>query len=90
MVVRSFCFVLNILSPFAINRQKWRMLEPFRTFSPLVQVNKSEELYQLGVEEQRQRVDDTIRVVEWKPCHCQRLHFPFNLRLSGEIHLKTF
>jgi hypothetical protein len=25
MVVRSFCFGLNIFSPFAINRQKWRL-----------------------------------------------------------------
>jgi gamma-glutamylcysteine synthetase len=49
MEVRSFCFGLNIFSPFGINHQKQRFWEPFNTFSPLVQVNKSEELYQLGV-----------------------------------------
>jgi hypothetical protein len=26
-----------------------------------------------------QRVNDTDRV-EWKPCHCRLLHFPFNIR----------
>jgi hypothetical protein len=31
---------------------------------------------------------DTDRV-EWKPCLRRVLHFPFNLRLSIEIHLKT-
>jgi hypothetical protein len=49
MVVRSFCFRLNILSPFGINRQKRRCWEPSHAFSPLVQVNKSEGLYQLRV-----------------------------------------
>jgi hypothetical protein len=29
MVVRSFCFGLNIFSPFGINRQKRRLWEPF-------------------------------------------------------------
>jgi hypothetical protein len=62
MVVQSFYFGLNILSPFGINRQKWRLWEPSNTFSPLVQVNKSEGLYQLRVDKQRQRVDDTVRV----------------------------
>jgi hypothetical protein len=33
-------------------------------------------------------VNDTDRV-EWKPCLRRRLHFPFNLRLSIEIHLKN-
>jgi hypothetical protein len=51
VVVRSFCFGLNIFSPFGINRQKRRTLEPFNTFSLVVQVNKSEWLYQLRVEE---------------------------------------
>jgi hypothetical protein len=63
MVVRSFCFGLNILSLFGINRQKQRFLRALRIFSPLVQVNKSEGLYQLRVDEHRQRVDDTVRVV---------------------------
>jgi hypothetical protein len=36
MVVRSFCFGLNILSPFGINRQKWRRWEPFNlNFLPI-------------------------------------------------------
>jgi hypothetical protein len=50
VVVRSFYFGLNNFPPFGINRQKLRMLEPFGIFSPLVQVNKSEELYPLRVE----------------------------------------
>jgi hypothetical protein len=37
----------------------------------------SEGLYQLRVEEQRQWVDDTIRVVEWKPCSLPKTPFPF-------------
>jgi hypothetical protein len=49
MVVWSFCFGLNIFSPFGINRQKQRCWEPFNIFSPLVQVNKSKGLYQFGV-----------------------------------------
>jgi hypothetical protein len=39
----------NIFSPIGINRQKRRLWEPLSTFSPLVQVNKSEGLYQLRV-----------------------------------------
>jgi hypothetical protein len=35
MVVQSFCFGLNIFSPFDINRQKWRTLKPFCNFIPL-------------------------------------------------------
>jgi hypothetical protein len=34
-VVRSFCFGLNIFSPFGINHQKRRTLEPFFIFSPI-------------------------------------------------------
>ena len=37
----------------------------------------SEGLYQLRVEEQRQRVDDTVRVVEWKLCSLPKTPFPF-------------
>jgi hypothetical protein len=59
-------------------------------FSPqLVQVNMSERLYQFENDvEWRWRVNDTVRV-EWKPCLRRILHFPFNLRLSIEIHLKS-
>jgi hypothetical protein len=40
----------NTFSPFGINRKKRRLCEPFfKLFSPLVQVNKSEGLYQFGV-----------------------------------------
>jgi hypothetical protein len=46
VVVRSFCFGLNIFSPFGIKRQKQRALEPFLLSPPLVQVNMSERLYQ--------------------------------------------
>jgi hypothetical protein len=52
-------------------------VESPRIFSPLVQVNKSEGLYQLRVEEQRQRVNDTVRVVEWKPCSFPKTPFLF-------------
>jgi hypothetical protein len=38
VVVRSFCFGLNIFSPFGINRQKRRTLEPLIFYPPLVQV----------------------------------------------------
>jgi hypothetical protein len=34
VVVRSFCFGLNIFSPFGMNRQKRRTREPFCIFSP--------------------------------------------------------
>jgi hypothetical protein len=40
----------NTFSPFGINHQKRRLCEPFKTFSPLVQVNKSGRLYQFGVQ----------------------------------------
>jgi hypothetical protein len=64
------------------------MCEPFFTFSPLVQ-NKSEGLYQFGVMwSDGEGVNNTDRV-EWKPYLHRVLHFPFNLRLSIEIHLKA-
>jgi hypothetical protein len=34
MVVRSYCFGLNILSPFGINRQKTETLRALYNFSP--------------------------------------------------------
>jgi hypothetical protein len=49
-------------------------------FSPLVQVNKSEGLYQLRVELQRQRLDDTVRVVEWKPVSLPKTPFAFQYK----------
>jgi hypothetical protein len=33
----------NTLSPFGINRQKWRHLRALITFSPMVQMNMSED-----------------------------------------------
>jgi hypothetical protein len=56
------------------NGERW---SPLNFLSPLVQVNKSEGLYQLRVDEHRQRVDDTVRVVEWKPCSLLKTPFPF-------------
>jgi hypothetical protein len=53
MVVRSFCFGLNIFSPFGINHKKRRLREPFCIFLPNSSINMSEGLYQLNVEEQR-------------------------------------
>jgi hypothetical protein len=50
MVVRSFCFWLNIFSPLAVIA-KTETFESHFTFSLLVQVSKSEELYQFGVSE---------------------------------------
>jgi hypothetical protein len=47
VVVRSFCFGLNIFSAFGINRQKQRTLEPFYLFFPIEKRNISERLYQL-------------------------------------------
>jgi hypothetical protein len=89
LVVRSFCCGLNIFSPFGINRQKWRRWEPFLLSPPLVQVNMSENIIPIeSVVEWQRRIKDTGRV-EWKPCLRRVLHFPFNLRLSIEIHLKT-
>jgi hypothetical protein len=65
------------------------MLRALFTFSPLVQVNKSEELYQFGVSGVATK-DKMIPVrAEWKPFLHRILHFPFNLRLSIEIHLET-
>jgi hypothetical protein len=63
--------------PLALIAKNGDIESPLNSFSPLVQVNKSEGLYQLRVEEQRQRVDDTVRVVEWKPCSLSRTPFPF-------------
>jgi hypothetical protein len=31
----------------------------------------------LSVEEQRQRVNDTVRVVKWKPCSLPKIPFLF-------------
>jgi hypothetical protein len=46
VVVWSFCFGLNIFSPFGINCQKQRTLEPFFIFSPIDKRNMSERLHQ--------------------------------------------
>jgi hypothetical protein len=42
VVVRSFCFGLYF-SPFGINRQKQSLLKALFTFSPMVQMNMSED-----------------------------------------------
>jgi hypothetical protein len=55
----------------------------------LVQVNKSEGLYQLRVEEQRQRVDDIVRVVEWKPCSLPKTPFPFQYKTKDRNILEN-
>jgi hypothetical protein len=44
VVVRSFCFGANTLSPFGMNHQKRRPCESFfYIFSPTVQMNMSED-----------------------------------------------
>jgi hypothetical protein len=77
MVVRSFCFGLNIFPPFGINRQKRRTLEPLSIFLPNDNINMSEGLYQMRVEEQRQRVDDTVRVCGVEALFFAKTPFPF-------------
>jgi hypothetical protein len=46
VVVRSFCFGLNILSPFGINHQKRRTLRALLHFLPTDKRNMSERVYQ--------------------------------------------
>jgi hypothetical protein len=55
-------FTLGLIfsPPLALIAKNGDVESPF-IFSPLIQVNKSEGLYQLRVEEQRQRVNDTVR-----------------------------
>jgi hypothetical protein len=88
LVVRSFCFRLNnIFSPFSINRQKRRLWEPF-LLSPYWYKWIRVKIIPIQSDvEWRRMIKDTGRV-EWKPCIRRVLHFPFNLRLSMEIHLK--
>ena len=82
VVVRSFCFGLNISPPLALIAKNGVFWEPFLLSPPLVQVNMSGRLYQFESDvEWWRRVNDTDRV-EWKPCLRRRLHFPFNLWLS--------
>ena len=89
MVVWSFWFGLNTFSPFGINRQKWRLLEPFVIFSPIGTSKYEWRIIPIESDvEWRRRVNSTDRV-EWKPCPRRRLHFPFNIRLSIGIYLKT-
>jgi hypothetical protein len=47
MVVQSFCFGLILSPPLALIAKNEDFVSPFETFSSLVQVNKSEGLYQL-------------------------------------------
>jgi hypothetical protein len=42
-VVRSFCFGLNIFSPFGMNRQERRLLRALYYFLPIGTSNKSED-----------------------------------------------
>jgi hypothetical protein len=46
-------------------------------FLPIGKGNMSEGFYQLIVDEQQQRVDDTVRGVEWKPYSLPKTPFPF-------------
>jgi hypothetical protein len=78
----------DTFSPFGMNRQKWILCEwnmsPF-TFSPMVQMNMSEDYTKVESDaEWRRRVNNTDRV-EWKPCLRRVLHFPFNLWLIIRI-----
>jgi hypothetical protein len=79
----------NILSPFGINRQKRRLLRALLLSPQMVHINMSEDytIVENGAEGRR-RVNNTDRV-EWKHCLRRRLYFPFNLRLSIGINLKT-
>jgi hypothetical protein len=81
LVVRPFCFGLNISPPLAVIAKNGVFWEPF-SFLPMVQMNMSEDYTKVesGVE-WRRRVNNTDRV-EWKPCLRRVLHFPFNLWLS--------
>jgi hypothetical protein len=72
-----FALGLIFSPPLALIAKNEDVESPYALFSPLVQVYKSEGLYQLRVEEQLQRVDDTVRVVEWKPCSLPKTPFPF-------------
>jgi hypothetical protein len=90
VVVRSFCFGLILSPPLALIAKNGDFRSPYKCSPPLVQVNMSERLYQSESDvEWWRRVNDTCRV-EWMPCLRRRLHFPFNLRLNMEIHLKTY
>jgi hypothetical protein len=87
LVVRSFCFGLNISPPLALIAKKGVFWEP-SYFLPNGTNEYEWRLYQKWRVEWWRMVDDTDRV-EWKPCLRRRLHFPFNLRLIIEIYLKT-
>jgi hypothetical protein len=90
VVVQSFCFGLDLSLPLALIAKNGDFESPFIVSPPLVQVNKSEELYQRGeMAEYRQRVKNTDGV-EWKRCLCRILYFPSNLRLTQEILMKTY
>jgi hypothetical protein len=63
-VVRSFCFGLNIFSPLVLIAKNEDVQSPIYIFSPppIGKGNMSEGLYQFeSVEEQRQRINDTVR-----------------------------
>jgi hypothetical protein len=84
-------FVLGLIfsPPLALSAKNRDLKGPFNIFSPIGKGNMSEGLYQFErFVEWRRRVNDIVRV-EWKPCLCRVLHFPFNLWLSIEMHLKT-
>jgi hypothetical protein len=76
LVVRSFCFGLNISPPLALIAKNGDFESPF-TFSPIGKWYMSERLYQFESDvEWRRRVKDTGRV-EWKPCLRRRTPFTF-------------
>jgi hypothetical protein len=46
VVVRSFCFELNIFSPFILSTKNEERWSPFYIFSPIDKRNMSERIYQ--------------------------------------------
>jgi hypothetical protein len=77
VVCGPFAFGLIFSPPLALSAKYGDLESPFCIFLPNGNINMSEGLYQLRVEKQRQRVDVTVRVVEWKPCSLPKTPFPF-------------
>jgi hypothetical protein len=76
-----FALGLIFSPPLALIAKNGKLEIPF-TFSPVGKINKSERFIPIESFLSNDKGEMILSGLEWKPCLCRILHFPFNSRLS--------